>query len=84
MYGQREWNWLILLSPASIIPFTEFSDLDEFNHAPWLAVILNTLTYGTVLFVVRLLCLTNAPGLLGRAERPPVQTYSPDPVGRAV
>jgi hypothetical protein len=84
MYGQREWNWLILLSPASIIPFTEFSDLDEFGHAPWLAVFLNTLAYGSVLFAVRLLCLTNAPGLLGRAERPPVQTYYPDPVGKAV
>ena len=82
MYGQREWNWLMLLSPASIIPFTEFSGLDEFSHAPWLAVILNTLAYGTVLFVVRLLCLTNAPGLLGRAERPPVQF--PEPAGRAL
>jgi hypothetical protein len=84
MYGQREWNWLTLLSPASIIPFTEFSGLDEFSHAPWLAVILNTLTYGSVLFVVRLLCLTNAPGLLGRAERPPVRPHYPEPAASGV
>jgi ABC-type transport system involved in multi-copper enzyme maturation permease subunit len=84
MYGSREWNWLMLLGPASIIPFTEFSGLDEFNHAPWLAVLLNTLTYGSVLFVVRLLCLTNAPGLLGRAERPPVRPHYPEPAASGV
>ena len=35
-----------------------------------------------VLTVTGAISLTNAPGLLGRAERPPVQF--PEPVGRAL
>jgi hypothetical protein len=80
--GERGWNWLVLLGPAGIIPFTEFSDLHEIIAAPWLAVVLNTVFYGTILFVVRLCCLVNAPGLLGRAERLPARL--PEPVGGAL
>ena len=50
--------------------------------SPWLLAGLFYLGSGLGLFVVRLVCLTNAPGLLGRAERPPVQF--PEPVGRAL
>ena len=58
--------WL-LLSPAMIIPFNEFFDLDHFE-LEWLAVILNFLLYGFVLFVVRTLCLINLDQRLGRAS----------------
>jgi ABC-type transport system involved in multi-copper enzyme maturation permease subunit len=60
--------YLLLLSPATIIPVNEFSELMQFSRTPWLAVTLNFLLYGFFLVVIRTICLTNADHLLGRAE----------------
>lgn len=62
-------SYLFLLSPASIIPFTEFSALDEFHSSPWLAMFFNYAYYGAILLIVRWACLDGAPGFLGRKER---------------
>lgn len=63
-------GYLFLLSPATIIPFTEFSALDELNNTPWLAMIFNYGYYGVILLVVRWACLDGAPRFLGRTEKP--------------
>ena len=83
-YGGRQYDWLLLFSPAMIIPFAEYSfaDLQWITQMPWAAVFMNCFVYGTVLAVVRLWCVVSAPRLLGRAERPPVQF--PEPVRGAV
>jgi ABC-type transport system involved in multi-copper enzyme maturation permease subunit len=62
--------YLFLLSPASIIPFTEFSALDELNNTPWLAMFFNYAYYAAILLVVRWACLDGAPRFLRRTERP--------------
>jgi ABC-type transport system involved in multi-copper enzyme maturation permease subunit len=62
-------SYLFLLSPASIIPFTEFSALDEFHSSPWLAMFFNYAYYGAILLIMRWACLDGAPWFLGRGER---------------
>jgi ABC-type transport system involved in multi-copper enzyme maturation permease subunit len=72
-------HYFALLSPAAIIPFSEFSALDEMNDTPWLAVVMNFLFYGAILFFVRRSSLRYAARHLGRAESPEY----PAPVGAA-
>ena len=70
-----------LASPAAIIPFNEFFDLDEFLARPmgvssrsarataeWVAVILNFTVYGAIMFAIRSLCLTDLDRRLGRSS----------------
>lgn len=60
--------FLALLSPASIVPVNEFSEMHEFGHSPWVAVVLNFLGYGAMLVLIRFACLANADRFLGRAD----------------
>ena len=62
-------SYLFLLSPASILPFTEFSALDELNNTPWMAMLFNYAYYGSILLIVRWACLDGAPRFMGRGER---------------
>ena len=61
--------WLVLGCPAAIIPFNEFSDLDEFAASTIVPVIANSMLYGTILFVVRAWCLQTADAAIGRPAR---------------
>jgi hypothetical protein len=56
-----------LLSPASILPFTEFDSLGELGN-PWAAMLANFACYAVLLVVVRAACLRNADRWLGRSE----------------
>lgn len=58
---------LFLTSPAVIIPFNEFSALEELGGSPGMAVFLNFLFYGVLLIAVRAKCLAAADRQLGRA-----------------
>ncbi|MBX3436641.1 MAG: ABC transporter permease subunit [Planctomycetaceae bacterium] len=60
--------YLLISSPATIIPFTEFSALHELGSAPWTLVIVNFLFYLLMAVVVRSKCLSDASRSLGRAE----------------
>lgn len=60
--------YLTLLSPATIIPMSEFDDLHHYSGGPWAPVVINFLVYGLVLLVTRDLCLRNADRFLGRTE----------------
>ncbi len=60
--------FLMLASPATIIPFTEFTDLHQIIRPPWLAVVLNFLFYGMMVLLIRGKCLRDASRHLGRAE----------------
>jgi len=64
--NDRTWLPLLLLSPASIIPFIEFDGLDEFPWAPWLIVALNFCWYAGITLVLRGICLYGADWFLGR------------------
>ena len=59
--------WILLLSPASIVPMNELTVLDELRLRPLPAVLLNFTAYGVVLWWIRHLCLTRADRYLGRA-----------------
>jgi ABC-type Na+ efflux pump permease subunit len=61
-------NFSIFLSPAMILAVNEFGEWQEFGGDPWLAMTLNFLLYGTVLFLIRRTCLVHADRLLGRSE----------------
>jgi ABC-type transport system involved in multi-copper enzyme maturation permease subunit len=61
------WTYLLLLSPAPIVPLAEFNELSEFVF-PWLAVVMNFCWYGFMSLVLRQACLANADRFLGRAE----------------
>ncbi len=70
------FHYFMLTSPASIIPFAEFSALDEINNTPWLAVFFNYSLYIPILLFVRWQTLTFAARHLGRAESaapPPIR-----------
>lgn len=60
--------FLVIASPAAIIPFTEFTALHELSDAPWFLVIINFLFYSLTVVVIRNKCLTDASRWLGRAE----------------
>ena len=60
-------SYLVLLSPATVIPFNEFFALDEIFATPAVAVMLNFAFYGFVLFVLRAACLRDLDRHLGRA-----------------
>jgi hypothetical protein len=67
-YRESLLSYVFLLSPISVIAFSEFSDLDMFNSTPWGATIVNWVIYGGLLLVVRQWCLLTAARRLGRAE----------------
>ena len=58
---------LLLTSPATIIPFNEFFELNQFG-SEWVAVILNFLMYSLALVLLRALCFTQLDRSLGRAS----------------
>jgi hypothetical protein len=68
MFQRNEFEFLFLLSPASIIPINEFNAYREIADSSWTIVLINFLMYGTCLVVFRLLCLRLANRLLGRAD----------------
>jgi len=72
--------YLMLLSPASLITFAEFSELNTFNQTPVLAVLLNIAMSLTLLLYLRSRCLRTAARYLGRAEVPRYEPELPPPV----
>lgn len=64
------WSDLIassaLLSPATIIAVNEYDDLPRVFGNAWRAVIANFTLYGSLLLLVRSVCLRNADRWLGR------------------
>lgn len=61
-------GYLMLLSPATIIPFTEFNELDNFSPRPWTPAVLNTIWYAGCLVAIRNRCLLKADRYLGRLD----------------
>jgi hypothetical protein len=59
---------LTLLSPATIIPFNEFNDLDDLSKHRWLLVVANFTFYGICLLFFRSRCLGSTGQYLGRLE----------------
>ena len=76
LYRHSMLDYGFLLSPAAVIPYSEFSELDQFNETPWLAMIVNFMGYGSALFAIRWFTLCSAARSLGRAET------SPSPAGK--
>lgn len=68
MHQTSVFHYFMLLSPATIIPMAEFTVLDEINHTPWFAVLLNYSFYIPILLLVRWYSLAFAARHLGRAE----------------
>jgi len=68
----REQNsaWLMLLSPATIIPINEFHDLRHLSDTQWPAVIGNTLFYGLIYLGLRTWCLATTDKAVGRLTGP--------------
>ena len=77
MHGDSVFHYLLLTSPAAIIPFAEFSELDEFNNTPWVAVLFNYSFYIPILLFVRWQSLAFAARHLGRAESAAPPPISP-------
>jgi ABC-type transport system involved in multi-copper enzyme maturation permease subunit len=68
IYQHRsELNFLLLSSPATIIPLNEFGELYGAGSSPWTTVVLNYIMYGLLLAVIRARCLAAADRRLGRA-----------------
>lgn len=67
-YLHSAFSYIFLLSPISVIAFSEFSELNMFNSTPWAAIFVNWLIYGGLLIVIRESCLFTAARRLGRAE----------------
>lgn len=61
-------TFLLLLSPATIIPLNEFREIEFICDFPWVAVVFNFLIYGGALLVLRAVCLCYADQYLGRTE----------------
>lgn len=61
-------SYLLFLSPATVIPFTEFNELDDFNDSAWTAAVLNTIWYAGCLVAIRNRCLLKADRYLGRLD----------------
>jgi hypothetical protein len=68
LHPATPFHYFMLLSPATIIPMAEFTALDELNHTPWLAMVLNYCIYVPILVFVQLHSLAFAARHLGRAE----------------
>ena len=62
------FNFLLLFSPAVIVPINEFAEMEMFGDAPWLALGMNVIFYGGIAIILRLLCTVLAPYLLGRHD----------------
>jgi len=65
------FSYFVLLSPASIIGFTEWwrsHAWEMFEAPPLVPIVLNHLWYGAILFLVRRRCLRRADRYLGRVE----------------
>lgn len=67
-YRESPLSYIFLLSPISVIAFSEFSELTMFNSTPWIATFVNWLIYGGLLIAVREWCLLTASRRLGRSE----------------
>ena len=68
---QNEWiGWMLLTSPAAIIPLNEFSEFRGFSRGmnPWLGTAVNFTLYGLVLLLFRGLCLNASSHWLKRPE----------------
>lgn len=62
----EQFTWLLLMSPASIVPFVEFGELDEIGLSPVPAILGNFLFHGLLLALFRWSCLRYADRWLGR------------------
>ena len=67
--GHSEFNFLLLFSPAVMVPINEFSDLQMFGDKPILAFAINSIIYGGIAIILRVLCTVLAPRLLDRQDR---------------
>ena len=68
--NERDAIWLLQLSPATIIPFNEFNELDNLSDTLWPAVIGNALFYGLIYLAFRTWCLATADKAVGRLTGP--------------
>jgi len=59
---------LLLFSPASIIAFTEFNDLDDLGRNVWATWFLNLMIHGGALTAIIWFTNRNAANMLGRYE----------------
>jgi hypothetical protein len=61
-----------LLSPSFMIFASEFwrDVMADVPGAPWLPIVLNAAFYGTIVFLLRYLCLDGADRYLGRIPQP--------------
>lgn len=66
LWGGRDVVWPVLLSPATLIPFAEFDDLDDFHIPVWAAIVISHAMSLGVLWYFRRRCLRGADQLLGR------------------
>jgi len=67
----NEWiGWLFLISPAAIIPFSEFSEFIYFGRGmdPWVATAVNCTFYGSMMLFFRNLCLNASSHWLKRPK----------------
>ena len=60
--------FLNLLSPVSMLVYTQNDMVHQYFGSPWTAVALNTVFMGSVWLACRTVCLTRAARLLGRSE----------------
>ncbi len=63
--SNSSYRWLFLLSPATIIPYTEFRDLREFDTVPGV-IIFNFMMHGSILLLLRQFVLSRADRMLQR------------------
>jgi hypothetical protein len=66
--ASEPWILAALASPAMIIPFNEFNELNEFGVSPWATTAINFAFHGALMLTFRYLCLYRAQVYLGRCE----------------
>lgn len=67
--ANRELEYLLLFSPATILGMNEFDELGRFGlGTPWVTVILNFLAFGAVLRLIQRAALQNVDRYLGRVS----------------
>lgn len=75
------WTWSLIVSPATIVPFNEFNDLDDIMDNEVVLVVLNFALHIGLLALFRAGCLRQADRLLGRVPatsgRPPLLWAGP-------
>ena len=66
--NESPFNVMLLFSPMIIVGVNEFNELGIFAGSPWFAVVANSIWYGSMALLLRVLCTVTASWLLGRRE----------------